>query len=243
MPEVEDAAPVRARPGQPSRAPLTRARVLAAAVALADRDGIAALSMRRLGQRLGVEAMSLYNHVAGKDDILDGMADVVAAEFAVPTPGEDWWHALRRSATSAHGVLRRHPWAGALLESRSRPGPARLRYLDAVVGVMVDSGFPIRSAYHGFLVLDSYIYGFALQEASAPVPPEGAARAAQSFVAELPPGEYPHLVSMAELVMAPGYDRSMDFDIGLTLVLDAIDRLHRREPPAPTAPRGRGDNR
>lgn len=218
-----------------SRAPLTRARVLAAAVSLADEDGIATLSMRRLGQRLGVEAMSLYNHVAGKDDILDGMADLVAAEFDVPAAGEDWRPALRRSASSAHEVLLRHPWAGTLLESRSRPGPSRLRYLDAVVGALVGSGYSIQSAYYAFLVLDSYIYGFALQEASAPVPAEGAARAAQSFVADLPAGEYPHLVAMAQLMMRPDHDRSRDFEVGLALVLDALDGLDRQHPPAPRA--------
>jgi AcrR family transcriptional regulator len=209
-----------------ARAPLTRVRVLREAVSLADDSGIEALSMRRLGQRLGVEAMSLYNHVANKDDLLNGMADLVSAEFAVPLPGEDWRHALRRSATSAHDVLLRHPWAGPLLESRSSPGPARLRYLNGVVGALVDSGFSIQLAYHAFLTLDSYIYGFALQEAAAPVPTEQVAQAAESFVAGLPDGEYPHLVSMAELVMHPDYDRSADFDFGLTLVLDALDRLH-----------------
>lgn len=216
-----------------TRAPLTRVRVLSEAVSLADEDGIDALSMRRLGQRLGVEAMSLYNHVANKDDLLNGMADLVSGEFAVPEPGEDWRDALRRAATSVHDVLVRHPWAGTLLESRSRPGPARLRYLNGVVGALVDAGFPIELAYHAFLTLDSYIYGFALQEASAPIPPERAAQAAESFVAELPEGEYPHLVAMAQLVMNPHYDRRADFDFGLALVLNALDTLDRRHVPAP----------
>ena len=216
-----------------TRAPLTRVRVLREAVALADEDGIDVLSMRRLGQRLGVEAMSLYNHVANKDDLLNGMADLVSGEFAVPEPGEEWRDALQRAATSAHDVLVRHPWASTLLESRSRPGPARLRYLNGVVGALVEAGFPIELAYHAFLTLDSYIYGFALQEASAPVPPEQAARAAESFVAELPEGEYPHLVAMAQVVMDPHYDRSADFDFGLTLVLNALDALDRRHVTAP----------
>lgn len=213
-----------------ARSPLTRERVLREAVSLADEDGLDALTMRRLGQRLGVEAMSLYNHVANKDDLLDGMADMVSAEFAVPAPGDGWRQALLRTAISAHGVLLRHPWASTLLESRSSPGPARLRYLNGVVGALVDSGFPIQLAYHAFLTLDSYIYGFALQEASSSVPPEQAAQAAQSFVARLPDGQYPHLVAMARLVMHPDYDRSADFDFGLTLVLDALDRLPRPAP-------------
>jgi len=213
---------------QAERLPLTRTRVLHEAVALADEDGLTGLSMRRLGQRLGVEAMSLYNHVANKDALLDGMADLVSADFAVPAPGEDWRHALRRSATSAHDVLLRHRWAGTLLESRSNPGPARLRYLNGVVGVLVAAGFPIQMAYHAFLTLDSYIYGFTLQEVSAPAAPEHAAEAAEAFVAGLPDGEYPHLVSMAELVMAPSYDPSADFDVGLTMILDAIELRQSR---------------
>ncbi len=205
-----------------ARVPLTRTRVLREAVALADEEGIDRLSMRRLGQRLGVEAMSLYNHVANKEALLDGMADLVSEDFAVPAPGEDWRQALRRCATSAHDVLARHPWAGTLLESRSHPGPARLRYLNGVVGVLVAAGFPIRSAYHAFLTLDSYIYGYTLQEVSAPARPNEVAEAAQAFVDHLPGGEYPHLVAMAELVMDPGYDRSADFDVGLTMILEAI---------------------
>ena len=214
-----------------ARAPLTRYRVLREAVAVADEAGLDALTMRRLGQRLGVEAMSLYNHVANKDDLLDGMADLVSAEFAVPVPGQGWRGALRLAATSAHEVLLRHPWASTLLESRSSPGPARLRYLNGVVGALVDSGYPIQLAYHAVLTLDSYIYGFALQEASTPVPPDQAAEAAEAFVAGLPDGEYPHLVAMAQLVMHPDYDRGADFDFGLTLVLDALDRLHPAAPP------------
>ncbi len=205
------------------RVPLTRTRVLQEAVALADEAGVNALTMRGLGQRLGVEAMSLYNHVANKDDLLDGMADLVSADFAVPTPGEDWRQALRRSATSAHEVLRRHPWAGALLESRSNPGPDRLRYLNGVVGALVDEGFPIELAYLAFLTVDSYIYGYTLQEASAPAPAGQEAVATESFVAGLPDGEYPHLIAIAELVMAPGYDRSADFEEGLEMVLDSVE--------------------
>lgn len=209
---------------QGGRVPLSRRRVLLEAVALADESGLEALTMRRLGQRLGVEAMSLYNHVANKDDLLDGMADLVAAEFAAPTSAEHWRAALHRSASSAHDVLLRHPWAGTLLESRSNPGPERLRYLNAVVGALVDAGFAIQLAYRAILLLDSYVYGFTLQEVSAPAPAEQAAHAAEVFVQGLPAGEYPHLVSMANLVMAPDYDRAADFEVGLGLVLDAIER-------------------
>lgn len=204
------------------RLPLTRTRVFREAVALADEEGIDRLSMRRLGQRLGVEAMSLYNHVANKDALLDGMADLVSEDFVVPTPGGDWKQELRTCATSAHAVLLRHPWAGTILESRSNPGPARLRYLNGIVGVLVEAGFPIREVYLAVLTLDSYIYGYVLQEASAPTRPDQAAEAAQAFVDRLPGDEYPHLVAMAELVMDPAYDRSADFDVGLAMILDAI---------------------
>lgn len=209
----------------PERPPLSRARVLREAVTLTDEEGIAKLSMRRLGQRLGVEAMSLYNHVANKDDLLDGMADLVSADFTVPAAGDDWREALRRSALSAHEVLLRHPWAATLLESRSNPGPQRLRYLNGVVAVMVDAGFPVQLAYYAFLTLDSYIYGFTLQEAAAPAAPEEAADAADDFVAGLPQGKYPHLVSMALIVMDPTHDQGADFGAGLEIVLDGLE-LH-----------------
>jgi AcrR family transcriptional regulator len=214
------------------RTPLTRERVLREAVALADELGVSGVTMRRLGQRLGVEAMSLYNHVSNKEDLLNGMADLVAAEFDVPAPGEEWRDALTRTATSAHAAVARHPWAGSLLESRSSLGPARLRYLDAVVGTLLDAGFPLELTYHAMLTLDSYIYGFALQEASAPAAPEQAAPAAEQFVAALPTGEYPNLVSMAHLVMRPDHDSTGDFAFGLALVLDA---LALRRPDAPRA--------
>lgn len=214
--------------------PLTRARVLSEAVALADEGGLAGLSMRRLGQRLGVEAMSLYHHIANKDALLDAMADLVSADFAVPVQGEPWREALHRSAASAHQVLLRHPWAAMLLESRSNPGPERLRYLNGVVGVMVDAGFPIKLAYYAFLTLDSYIYGFALQEVVAPAGPDEAADAADAFVDGLAAGQYPHLVSMAEIVRDPKHNRAEDFDAGLELLLDALESrlaltsLHRK---------------
>lgn len=208
------------------RVPLTRARVLAEAVAMADEVGIAGLTMRRLAQRLGVEAMSLYNHVANKEDLLNGMADFVSAEFVVPEPGEDWRGALSRTATSARAAVARHPWASGLLESRSNLGPARLRYLDGVIGVLLGAGFPIQSASLAFLTLDSYIYGFALQEASWPAAPEQAARAAQAFLAELDQAQYPHVASMARLSMDPEHDPSGDFEAGLTLILDALERMH-----------------
>ena len=143
-----------------TRTPLNRQRVLDAAVTLADRDGVAALSMRRLAQELGVEAMSLYHHVANKDAILDGIVDVVFAEIELPDAEAGWREAMRRRAISVRDALRRHPWATGLMESRPTPGPANLRHHDAVLGVLRGAGFPRELTAHAYALLDSYIYGF-----------------------------------------------------------------------------------
>jgi AcrR family transcriptional regulator len=140
--------------------------VLRSAVAFADRSGIASLSMRKLGEALGVEAMSLYNHVANKDELLDGMVDLVFGEIDLPEPGTGWRTAMRRRAVSTRRALTRHPWAIALMESRTSPGPATLRHHDAAIGTLREAGFSIGMAAHAFSVLDSYTYGFTLQESS-----------------------------------------------------------------------------
>src|SRR6516164_10369153 len=167
------------------RAPLSRDRVLRAAVALADTGGISALSMRKLGEALGVEAMSLYNHVASKGDLLDGMIDIVFSEIDLPSGGGDWKAVMRRRAISARQVLRRHPWAIGLMESRTSPGPATLRHHDAVLGYLRQAGFSIELTAHAYSLLDSYIYGFALQEAGLPFGTgEEAAQVAQEISAQ-----------------------------------------------------------
>src|SRR5215831_16044757 len=164
------------------RAPLSRDRVLRAAVALADTGGISSLSMRKLGEALGVEAMSLYNHVASKNDLLDGMIDIVFGEIDLPSGDGDWKAAMRRRAISARQVLRRHPWAIGLMESRTSPGPATLRHHDAVLGCLRRAGFSIELTAHAYALLDSYIYGFALQEASLPFgTPEKTTQVAQEI--------------------------------------------------------------
>ena len=165
-----------------TRAPLSKARVLQAAVDLADRSGIDALSMRKLGQALGVEAMSLYNHVANKDELLDGMVDVVFGQIELPQPGAEWKPAMRQRAMSAREVLARHPWAIGLMESRMRPGPATLRHHDAVIGCLRQDGFSVAMAAHAYALLDSYVYGFALQQANLPFrTPKEAAEMAPDF--------------------------------------------------------------
>jgi AcrR family transcriptional regulator len=208
------------------RLPLTRERVLAAAVALADRDGLGSLSMRKLAQELGVEAMSLYHHVANKDDILDGLVDVVFSEIDLPSGEDGWRAAMRQRAISAREALRRHPWATGLMESRPTPGAANLRHHDSVLGVLRGAGFSVELAAHAYSLLDSYIYGFALQEANLAFhTPEEAAEVARAIMAAFPASEYPHLTEIAvDHVLQPGYDYGNEYLFGLDLILDGLER-------------------
>jgi AcrR family transcriptional regulator len=226
------------------RAPLSRDRVVRAAVALADESGIAALSMRKLGEAVGVEAMSLYNHVAGKDDLLDGMIDLVFSEIDLPADDGDWRSAMRRRAISAREVLGRHRWAIGLMESRPTPGAATLRHHDAVLGSLRAGGFSIGLTAHAYSLLDSYIYGFALQEAGLPFDTgEQAIQVARDIFGEFTDGQYPHLTELTvEHVLKPGYSYSHEFEIGLDLILDGLERASLAElaPPAVAhAPRRR----
>ena len=213
-------------PNPAPRIPLTKQRVLGAAVALADRGGVRSLSMRKLAHELGVEAMSLYHHVANKDAILDGIVDVVFSEIDLPSGETDWKAAMRQRAISAREALLRHPWATGLMESRSTPGPATLRHHDAVLGSLRRGGFSIEGAAHAFSALDSYIYGFALQEASLPFETsEELAAVADTILGHLPADEYPHLTEMTvEHVLQPGYDYGDEFEFGLDLILDGLER-------------------
>jgi AcrR family transcriptional regulator len=208
------------------RIPLTRQRVLRAAVALADRGGVRSLSMRKLAQELGVEAMSLYHHVANKDAILDGIVDVVFSEIDLPSGQADWKAAMRQRAISAREALLRHPWATGLMESRSTPGPATLRHHDAVLGILRNAGFSVELAAHAFSVLDSYIYGFALQEANLPFQTSNElAAVADTILGNLPADEYPYLTELTvEHVLQPGYDYWNEYLFGLELILDGLDR-------------------
>ena len=222
-----------ANPKPPARAPLSRERVLRTAVAFADENGIGSLSMRKLGEVLGVEAMSLYNHVANKSELLDGMVDVVFGEIDLPGADSDWRSAMRQRAISARQVLSRHRWAIGLMESRTTPGPATLRHHDAVIGSLRAGGFSVELAAHAFSVLDSYIYGFALQEANLPFDTgEQTAELAQAILAQLPADEYPHLTELTvEHVLQPGYDYGNEYDFGLDLILDGLDRTRDQTSP------------
>jgi AcrR family transcriptional regulator len=213
-------------PSTAARAPLSRERVLTSAIALADAGGIEALTMRRLGQELGVEAMSLYRHVANKDDLLDGMVDVVFSEIELPSDGTDWRTGMRERAISVRAALTRHPWATPLMQSRSTPGPATLRHHDTVIGTLRSAGFPIALVAHAFSALDSYIYGFALQQRSLPFETEEeTAELATAIMARFPADQYPHLVELTvEHVLQPGYDYGEEFALGLDLILDGLER-------------------
>lgn len=211
------------------RATLTRERILRAATSLADRDGIESLSMRKLGQKLGVEAMSLYNHVRNKVDMLDGMVDIVFGEIELPADAADWRTAMRTRAISARQVLLRHPWAIGLMESRATPGPATLHHHDAVLGSLRTAGFSIDMAAHAYSILDGYTYGFTLTELTLPFSnaegAPGVAEIAESIAKGFRAGEYPHLAEMTvDRATKPGYDYGDEFEYGLDLILDGIER-------------------
>jgi AcrR family transcriptional regulator len=196
---------------------------------IADRDGIESLSMRKLGQELGVEAMSLYNHVRNKVDMLDGMIDVVFGEIVLPASGTDWRTAMRERAVSARQILLRHPWAIGLMESRATPGPATLRHHDAVLGSLRTAGFSVDMAAHAYSILDGYIYGFTLTELTLPFSGSegstGVAEVAANIMDGFRSGEYPHLAEMAvDRAMKPGYSYGDEFEYGLDLILDGIAR-------------------
>ncbi len=210
------------------RAPLTRERVLRAALALADEGGDEALSMRHLGKKLGVEAMSLYNHVANKDDVLDGLVDLVFSEIEVPSAAEvDWRTAMRRRAISVRETLNRHRWAVGLMEGRLSPGPASLRHHDAMMGCLREGGFAFRDAVHASSVLDAYIYGFALQEKGLPFETAEEVSDVMEIQRQNVPemADYPYLVEVAREMAQAGYDYTTEFEFGLDLILDALERF------------------
>jgi AcrR family transcriptional regulator len=211
--------------GSARRTPLTRKRVLNAALCMADKHGIEALSMRQLAQALGVEAMSLYNHVANKEDVHNGMVDLVVGEIDVPAIGVDWKAAMRQRATSAHEVLLRHPWASMLIVSRVNVGPAMLRYVNATIGCLREAGFSYELADRAWNAIDSHIYGFTLQELNFPFDPSEYAGAAQVFLPLIPVDEYPYIHALAQQVIDGTYYGVQDFEFGLGLILDGLDKL------------------
>ncbi len=206
---------------------LSRPLVLEAAVALADAEGLDGFSMRRLAQELGVVPMALYKHVANKDELLDGMVDIVFGEIESPAIDGDWRSAMRRRAISARGALKRHGWAIGLMETRN-PGPANLRNHNAVMGCLREAGFSFQNAIHAYSVQDAYIYGFALQEETLGFQTPGdAGQAAQRRARAIGAlNDYPYLAEIAIKLPESGYDNNLEFGWGLDLILDGLDR-HR----------------
>ena len=213
------------------RQPLTRERVLSGALALADEIGVEAFTMRRLAAALDVRPMTIYHHVPGKEEILDGIVDLVFAEIALPPTDLDWRAAMRHRCLSAREVLNRHPWAPPLMESRTSPGPASMRHHDAVLGCLRGGGLSLAMTAHAYAILDSYVYGFTLQEAALPFHGgEDIAGLAEQIVGAFPPGLYPHVVELTtQHVLRPGYAFGHSFELGLDLILDGIARTAARE--------------
>ena len=219
----------RAEPATDARAHLSRERVLETAVAFADRHGLEALSMRKLGQELGASAMSAYYYFATKEQLLDGMVDVVFSEIEPPSLELDWKTAMRRRAVSTREALNRHRWAVGHMEGRTDHGPANLRLHDAVLGCLRAAGFSIEATVHAYSVQDAYIYGFALQETdmSSETPDDFAAEAQRQMREyEAVLANYPHLVEVVGgHVAEAGYDYATEFLFGLDLILDGLDKL------------------
>ncbi len=205
---------------------LTTDRVLQAAVDLADRDGLGALTMRRLGAELGVEAMSLYKHVANKEAILDGVVELIVGQIEIPSQDTPWKQAMRQRAVSARSVLAGHAWAIGLFETRGSMGPATMRYLDAVLGNLRSAGFTIQNSVHAFWLLDAYVYGHVVQETSlAPAgTPPPSTESTESVLEKAALAEYPNLAELAEHARRSDYSVDREFGYGLDLILDALER-------------------
>ena len=205
---------------------LSRERVLEGAVEVADAGGLDGLTIRSLAQLLGVKPMSVYYYVANKDEILDGIVDLVFSEIELPAVGGDWRAEIRRRAHSARSVLRAHPWAIGLMESRTSPGPATLRHHDIVIATLRGAGFPRELTARAYAMLDSYTYGFALQEASLPIDESGTVGdVAEPIMERFSTGEYPHLIEMAtDYYLKPGYSFGDEFEWGLELILDGLEQ-------------------
>ena len=207
---------------------LSRERVVGAGVAFADEHGIEPLTMRKLAESLGAKAMALYNHVANKDDLLDGMVDLVFGEIDLPSTAGGWKPAMHHRGIAVRTALSQHRWAVGLMESRRSPGPATLRHHDAVLRCFREAGFTPALTAHAFAALDSYIYGFALQERNLPFD-KGVETSvlAQAFLAQFPAADYPYLAAFTvEHVLQPGYDFGDEFEFGLGIILDGLERAH-----------------
>ena len=212
--------------GTKERVPLSRDRVLAGAITVADAGGIGALTIRTLAQELGVKPMSVYHYVANKDEIIDGIVDLVYAEITLPAPGGDWRQEMRLRANSARRVLANHPWATPLLQSRLNPGTATLRHHNAFVATLRAAGFSVELTAHAFALIDSYVFGFALSENALPIHgPDSVADTAASMMHFFDAEAYPALLEFTmEHVMRPDYNFGEEFSYGLDLIFDGLAR-------------------
>ena len=212
--------------GTKERVSLSRDRVLAGAITVADAGGIGALTIRTLAQELGAKPMSVYHYVANKDEIIDGIVDLVYAEIDLPVPGGDWRTEMRRRANSARQVLANHPWATSLLQSRINPGPATLRHHNAFIATLRAAGFSVGLTAHAFALIDSYVFGFALSENALPIHgPDSVADTAASMMHFFDAEAFPALLEFTmEHIMRPDYDFGEEFEYGLDLILDGLAR-------------------
>ncbi|MEC7794211.1 MAG: TetR/AcrR family transcriptional regulator [Pseudomonadota bacterium] len=208
-----------------TRLPLSRDRILVAALAYADTHGLQALSMRKVAGDLGVEAMSLYNHISNKADIIAGITDLVAGEITLPTPDFDWKGEMRARSQSAHRVLVKHPWAAAQFQAGHPPGPMMMTYLDATLGCLMAVGFTPAQADHARNTIDNHIYGYTLQKLTRPTRAREIARAAKKELKSIPAASYPHLHRRTEELANATSPEVDDFDFGLNLILDGLDAL------------------
>lgn len=210
---------------QQSKSPLNRTKVLKQAMRLADKGGIEQLSMRKLAQSLNVEAMSLYNHVKNKDDVLDGMVGLVIEQFELPKSGKDWKKELKVSANSMHAVLLQHRWAAQLLISRVITGEAMMRNADAWIGCFYKAGLSYVMADHAWNAVTNHIYGFTLTQINSPVDVVDYAKSAEQYLPLVPENDYPHMHGLMQLIIMGKHDGINDFNFGLDLILDGLERL------------------
>lgn len=213
--------------GPPRRPGLTRSGITEVALALADAGGVESLSMRALARELGVEAMSLYNHIRNKDDLLDAMVDTVVGRIDLPSTNGNWQNELRRRAHSMRNVFLAHPWAPPLIVGRINVGPNMLAFIDATLGCLCAAGFSHVRADHAMNALDSLIYGFHLLELSIPVEPEDFAEAARTYLPSIDSDRYPHFWDLGRLVAEGSYDGVNHMAFGLDLLLEALE-AHRQ---------------
>ena len=213
---------------QAERGRLSREVVLVRALEMADAEGIEALSMRKLAQALGVEAMSLYNHVRNKEALIDGIVDLVVAEFHLPRSGADWRAEMARRGQVAHEAMLGHPWSALLVGLRPEPGPAMLAYVEATLGCLFAAGFSVPMADHAWNAMDAYIHGFTLQRIRFPFAPGAYAEVARAYLPMLEGAGMPHLEAMTREVAEGRHDGVQSFAFGFDLLLDGLERMPRR---------------